>query len=382
MLPGAHANKKYLLVAGALLTLFLFHVAFGPSYTSRASTLDLSGNTPAKNVLSTDEQSGSTTPDQTVEKALAKPSPAPRKPSKYAYVIFLSDDVVPESQTNMDEDLYFVATRILLYQLIHAPETRTKLYDVVVVVTPSVREEKRQRIRDDGAIIHELEHLDNGWIKAGEHRWDSQMQKYRVFQMTQYERVLLMDSDEVLQANIDGVFEDPAAVVRKPNTTGITPLKGEAPYPEEYLIGAMGELAKTHKYPPEGPEDFYRNGGYFNAGFMLFKPSQAVFEYLVAFTKIENTKKEDGSWLLFDPAFSEQELLNYVHRRDGPMPWSQLDPLWMLHLGVAADMDKKPKGLHQKWWTEPEQGGPSTKLWLETWKWRMEAFWHGREGKD
>jgi alpha-N-acetylglucosamine transferase len=193
--------------------------------------------------------------------------------------------------------------------------------------------------------------------------------------MTQYERILIMDSDEVLQTNIDAVFEDPKAVILKPKPQpeGFKQLEHEAPFPEEYLMAGMEELANTHKFPTQGPEDYYQGGGYLNAGFMLVKPSQDVFEYYVSLTKV-NSKKADGTWL-FNPVFPEQALLNYAHRMDGPMPWIPLDPLWMLHLATAEDVKKtKPKGIHTKWWTQPEM-----KIWLETWKWRMDAFWQGRE---
>jgi hypothetical protein len=135
------------------------------------------------------------------------------------------------------------------------------------------------------------------------------MQKFRVWQMIQYERILILDSDIVLQTNIDGVFEDPVVEVMQPKEIeGVEHLEHEAAYSEEYLMAATMELVEQgHHYPPKGPADYYKGGGYLNAGFMLLQPSQEMFEYYVSLTKVsqrcnhqlnrnENSSHLAGQW--------------------------------------------------------------------------------------
>lgn len=60
---------------------------------------------------------------------------------RLAYATFLGGEGVPEGNDphNFEDDKYFVATRVLAYQLLHAPETRTTHnIPLIVLVTPAV----------------------------------------------------------------------------------------------------------------------------------------------------------------------------------------------------------------------------------------------------
>jgi hypothetical protein len=130
---------------------------------------------------------------------------------KLAYVTFLSGTL--DQDEDLEADNYFVAIRILVWQLLHNLETRTKGIDVVVMVTPSVSQSRRDRLERDGAIVYPVEFLrsENRWAKAEDHRWDDVMTKLRVWEMTQYSRILVMDGDSMLIHPLDGVFNDPGA---------------------------------------------------------------------------------------------------------------------------------------------------------------------------
>jgi alpha-N-acetylglucosamine transferase len=68
--------------------------------------------------------------------------------SKYAYATFLASDGVDSTNSSINDDKYFVATRILAYQLLHAPETKTNHdYPFIVLVNKGVSEAKRDRLR-------------------------------------------------------------------------------------------------------------------------------------------------------------------------------------------------------------------------------------------
>ncbi|KAI7351820.1 hypothetical protein KC336_g22481, partial [Hortaea werneckii] len=66
---------------------------------------------------------------------------------RYAYATFLAGDSSALAEDKiLEHDKYFVATRILAYQLLHAPETKSKHdYPFIVLVTSDVSTEKRER---------------------------------------------------------------------------------------------------------------------------------------------------------------------------------------------------------------------------------------------
>ncbi|KAI7127563.1 hypothetical protein KC343_g18649, partial [Hortaea werneckii] len=100
---------------------------------------------------------------------------------KYAYATFLAGDssAIAEDKV-LEHDKYFVATRILAYQLLHAPETKSKHdYPFIVLVTSDVSAEKRERLRKDGAVVWEAPAMDAGWVKTDVSTWQNVMSKLR-----------------------------------------------------------------------------------------------------------------------------------------------------------------------------------------------------------
>ncbi|PIA95050.1 hypothetical protein CB0940_08156 [Cercospora beticola] len=296
-----------------------------------------------------------------------------------AYVIFLSSDVVDEAEDqDLEDDTYWIAARILVYQLLYAPETRTRRnYEVVVATTPTVSTAKRQRLRQDGAKVVEIEDVDAGWVQTNQTNWKSVMAKFRLWQMIQYERVMLLDADIVLQDCMDAAFDEEAVRTRRTIVPAdYKPMKNEAVLPNDYAFAATARLnINGFNYPPLSKDDFMENGDALNAGFIILKPDQAMFEYYTSLTRVDRYLPNGEQ--LFERIWSEQALLNYTHRRDGPMPWGELDPTWMLLVPRVEHIVKgKPKALHQKWWKPMSHGiGP----WLLPWKGRMDGFWEGRE---
>ncbi|KAI7565712.1 hypothetical protein KC317_g6176, partial [Hortaea werneckii] len=101
---------------------------------------------------------------------------------KYAYATFLAGDssAIAEDKV-LEHDKYFVATRILAYQLLHAPETKSKHdYPFIVLVTSDVSAEKRERLRKDGAVVWEAPAMDAGWVKTDVSTWQNVMSKLRL----------------------------------------------------------------------------------------------------------------------------------------------------------------------------------------------------------
>jgi alpha-N-acetylglucosamine transferase len=252
---------------------------------------------------------------------------------KYAYVTLLSGTV--DAPEDLAKDNYFVAVRILIWQLLHNPSTRTQ-HDVIVMVTPSVTKHRRERLERDGATVMLVDFVrgkNDGWIHGGDPRWADLMTKFRCWQLTQYEKVLLLDGDSMLRSSLDGVFDDPGAGIQKtdfkhPNATV---LEGQKPFPDSYILAAGSEVWDSqHEFPP------YHGGGlkgygYFNAGFFILKPNLAAYEYYTSLLDIPDS---------FETTYMEQNLLNFAHRWDGPMPWKEISYTWNLRCPNENDFEK------------------------------------------
>ena len=252
---------------------------------------------------------------------------------KYAYVTLLSGTV--DAPEDLAKDNYFVAVRILIWQLLHNPGTRTD-HDVIVMVTPSVTKHRRERLEKDGATVMQVDFVrgkNDGWIHGGDPRWADLMTKFRCWQLTQYDRVLLLDGDSMLRSSLDGVFDDPGTKVQKTDLKhpNATVLDGQKPFPKSYVLAAGSEVwDSTHEFPP------YHGGGlkgygYFNAGFFILKPDLAVYDYYTSLLDIPGS---------FETTYMEQNLLNFAHRWDGPMPWKEISYSWNLRCPNENDFEK------------------------------------------
>ena len=201
-------------------------------------------------------------------KVKTKPSdkPTDEKPKeKLAYVTWLSGTIVDDDDEDLENDIYFQATRILVWQLLHVPETRTKDIDVVVMVTPSVSESRRARLQRDGAIVYPVELLasETRWEHGLADRWNDIMTKLRVWQMTQYSRILFLDGDMMLLSSLDGVFDDPAAQIQETKQMdNYTAVEGEGPLPSTYLFASLSEVDNIHHDFPPTYDTGIRTKGY------------------------------------------------------------------------------------------------------------------------
>ncbi|KAH6675293.1 nucleotide-diphospho-sugar transferase [Plectosphaerella plurivora] len=264
--------------------------------------------------------------------------------SRFAFATFLSGDADVATQN----DDYFRAARLLTYQLLHAAETRTHAkIPLVVLVTTGVPQWKRDRLTRDGATVVEAEDVPlSWWIGTGVTRWKDQFTKLRLLEMTQYDRVLFIDADTLLTRSLDGVFDEPG--VRDPSHTLFDERPrqvrwDEARLPADFVFAArsdnqlLGE--RDHVFPPG-------HTNIFTAGFWVAAPSRELYRYLMSVM---------SHWRRFDPHTMEQSLLNYAFRRDGAMPWTELDAAWSATWPNEGDLKAGVATLHEKFW----KTGPS-----------------------
>jgi len=263
-----------------------------------------------------------------------------------------------------DDDSYFDFTRVLTYQLLHDPATRLNAsIPFLVLVCPTAPTWQRERLRADGATIIETADLNlPSWIHTGVTRWKDQFLKLRLWEMVQYDRILYMDADTTLAGPIDSIFDE--EIVKLPATTlpsRKSEIKGdEAPLPANYIFAARSNNEFTgqrdHPFPPP-PTTL------FSAGFWIIAPSKEMFDYLMSVT---------GHRRRFNPTTMEQSLLNYAFRREGAMPWMEVNYRWSATWPNLRDLEGGVVTLHEKLqWAGPVE---LQDMWKKK-KRKMDAFY-------
>lgn len=295
-------------------------------------------------------------------------SPSNIDQENLAYMTFLSGTVANKSETDINNDPYFVATRLLGYQLLHQPETKTRAkIPFIILVTEDVPEAKRDRLAKDGATIVEVEYVETPtWVIGEMPQWKDLMTKLRAWQLHKFSRALFLDGDMVLNGCLDGIFDDAHAQFIEPMQK--TPAKGYEDVPSRYLLATMAEANPVHAYPPEAANGDYKDADYFNAGFFLFGPSQDMFDYYTELLEHDN---------IFDPKYVEQNLLNYAHRQEARMPWQRIDTRWNIRFPSDQDKQDGVVSMHDKWWHAhmDERLQP----YYSSLRWRMEGFYEARD---
>lgn len=284
---------------------------------------------------------------------------------RYAYATLLTSD----------DERYYTAARVLAYQLLADPETKTS-HEIpfVVMVTTSVPKHQRRQLILDGAIVAHVEDVALPfWIRQRlrrPSRYGDQFIKLHVLQMLEYDRVLYLDVDTLLMKPMDEIFNDPAA--RTPAQTKYRQTshftKAETMLPAQYVFAGRSDNGRSndgstggeydHPYPP-----IERNS--LSGGFWIVAPSNELFNYYM-FVMQSSTL---GIFRPFDPQFMEQAMLNYVHRRPGGnMPWVALDYKWSATFPNDRDVAGGVASMHDKFWAN----GPD--VLKERWKKKKEEM--------
>lgn len=255
--------------------------------------------------------------------------------SPYAYVTLLAPNPRYDNTTIADDDdEYFVATRVLAYQLLHAPQSATNSsIPFIVLCTPDIPESQLARLEKDGATVRVVERIGESWMKPGLTRWRDVMSKLRMLEMTEYEKLLFLDSDMYVTRRLDGVFIDPTTEPLQVNQS--LGVEDEGPLPKSYIFSAQTYLeGRQHPYP-------YPPGPYLSSGFFVVQPCISMFNYYLSVAKIEGR---------FNSNAPEQNLFNYAHRKDGPMPWTEIYYKWTTTWPSPKEFEAGAATLHEKWW--------------------------------
>ncbi|CAA16831.1 alpha-1,3-galactosyltransferase Otg3 [Schizosaccharomyces pombe] len=259
-----------------------------------------------------------------------------------------------------EHDVYFNATRVLVYKLKHHPETKSK-YPVHVLVMKGVDEWKIERLRLDGAEIIMVDQIktedliESGLsIGMGSYRYQYMFTKLSVFEQTQFDKVCILDSDLLVLKNMDDIFDTPYVyespaepdmfsfpIFKKPDDEEDYQFSDNfdaygAPRSEfyPYLLGACDDRNPGHATPPEESETF-------NAGLMLVHPSSLHMHRIKKIARYP--------YMYDDARMMEQSLLNLAYNKYGWFPWTRLD---FSYNGVWVTEEDLPylRAAHGKFW--------------------------------
>jgi len=297
--------------------------------------------------------------------------------SRNAFATLLGAPPVNDTE-NPEWDKYFTATRILTYQLVHAPETRTKVdIPLIVLVTSQLPLQYRRQLEREGAIVKEVQSVDSGGVETTakeRSKWKDVFVKLRLWELTDYDRILYLDADTILTRPLDNIFTDAAVRTRSVRTLPSSLVDDEAPLPNDYVFAGTRQIKVDHKFPPMAVgRDFAReNENYFNAGFFVLKPSLKLFDHYISILASSPRSQPPK----FDPYLLEQNLLNYAHQSDRNMAWQMLNATWNTQYSTQGDIEAGVAALHVKWWA-PEY--KALQSYLDMWRWKMEGFYECRD---
>jgi alpha-N-acetylglucosamine transferase len=310
---------------------------------------------------------------------------------KYPYATFLGpraptsanpDGFTSTSNSSIATDLdpYFTSVRLLNYQLLHAPSTRTSAQPPIpflVLALPSVPAAQLSLLASEGATIVPIQPLDVPPSLEKPHisrsRFRDVLAKLRLWQQTNYDRILAVDADSLILSPLDIIFKHPDLSRPMPtlNREISTANASQPLLPSEYLLVARADTwGNQAEWGPNHPV-------YLCACFMLLEPSEELFAYY--------------QWILsqpearFEAMFPEQDLLMYAHRAEGNMPWLRMPQEWSVNSEDMLDIlgeggTKGVKSMHVKAWEGAEggnQGGPRAKSLRKQLIAEMEAYYSG-----
>ncbi|EEB93853.1 hypothetical protein MPER_07441 [Moniliophthora perniciosa FA553] len=280
-------------------------------------------------------------------------------------------------------------------------------YPLVVMVTPLVTQHVREILGKQDIKIYEVETLmpEEGRHSLSEHdtRFHDTWSKLRVFGLSDFERVVLLDADMIVLRNMDELLDLPLAgdEIAAAHACACNPRKLPH-YPTDwYGIYANSTLsfltdcflitripancAHTAVPNPQAPPPTWspntpRPYGQLNSGTVVVNPSKELADAIIRYLNTEDISKF---------SFPDQDLLAaFFKGKWKPLPWyyNALKTLKVIHVPEWDDNEIRCLHyiLHDKPWKarESSEGEPAY-IEFNNWWWdRYEQMLMGLEAKD
>ena len=234
-------------------------------------------------------------------------------------------------------DFYYEATRVLTYRLLHKSSTKDiHNRQLIVLATELVLPEQIRQLRQDGAIVKVVAAIrapKNINRRRSMARWRDQYTKLLLWQMTEYSKILYIDSDIIPIRPLSSIFDTPFSIDKEG---------------QPYLFAATYDSSLARRYgrysqpvPILGPDDKYA-GDTPHAGLFLIHPSEKQSKYLQS---LYDNPPQGQNFI----SFMEQSLLKYAYRDGGDYHWTRLSQMYNTQWPRSVDMNAS-YALHDKFW--------------------------------
>ncbi|PCH33510.1 glycosyltransferase family 8 protein [Wolfiporia cocos MD-104 SS10] len=237
-------------------------------------------------------------------------------------------------------------------------------YPLVVMVTPGLSQDVRGVLARRNIIMREVDHLlpEEGTHKLSAHdaRFQDTWTKLRAFELAEYERVVMLDSDMIVMRNMDELMdiELPSDWIAAAHVCACNPRKLPH-YPSDWIPENCAHTSMVHPTaltsPPVITESSPRPYHLLNSGTVVLNPSSELFAAIRHFLST--------SPLVPTFSFPDQDLLAAFFRgKWKSLPWcyNALKTLRVIHKPMWRD--EEVRCLHyiladKPWSTPPGTGG-------------------------
>ncbi|KAK3677670.1 hypothetical protein LTR78_002520 [Recurvomyces mirabilis] len=276
----------------------------------------------------------------------------------------------------LQDDGPFTSARILAYQLLHSQTVGTNnSIPFLILCTRNLLKAKWERLKKDGATVILVEDL------APTHEYEERkniLARLRIFQLTQYSKILYLDPSTLVTRNLDKIFYDEATLTastatlppKDASTQEQTPDAATASLPRTYMFASHASTQSyAHPYPPN-----YADEHDSIPAFHILAPGKVVFEYYLSLLKDQKTAWSRAK----DPA---EEVLKHAHRRAGAMPWRPVWYGWNIDWPGEGDWRGGAHSFTAEFWDggDPSLDAVLKGIWREQ-RAEMEGFYRGRDG--
>ena len=242
-------------------------------------------------------------------------------------------------------DLYIPGAMVLAYSIF---KTDTK-YDVVVMVTPDVSEEAKDKMKHIGIKVENVEYINtNAYLNerpSMRKRYPNIGKfstKWNCLKLIQYKKVFLMDVDMMVAKNMDSIFELPTPATRMA-------LAMHSKNGSIRITSLIFDMDNGDKLPKSIAKKFlYKKNGTIDGGCMLLTPNMNKYNKFLDYTKQFDPRK-------FDTVMTDDEFALFSFYVAQKKSWHYLGIEWscQYRFGTMCSRDNSYvlnyMGLHKPW---------------------------------